>query len=95
MVGPGFRDPMVTVKKRKTPENNFFCKKILNVKNLFLLVMPKYERKQNFSFLYYPQSGSKAMISRERERKKDISTVCWVVRKAVLDSVFLYIRYGI
>ena len=60
MVGLGFHDQTLAVKSRKMPENYFF---------IFLLVMPKYGEKPNFSFL----SGSKAMNVEEREKKVSVN----------------------
>ena len=58
-VGPGFRNRTLAIKRRKnTRKSVFFVNFFLLNDNdffIFLLFMPKYEGKQNVSFLSIPE----------------------------------------
>ena len=75
--GPGGRDRTLAVKSLKNPKKNqfFFVKKYkLPKKNIFfciyILVMPKYWRKQIFSLGSFPEVGKKQKTEKKKEKKR-------------------------
>ena len=51
-------------KKKKRPKISFFC--------IYLLVMPKYWRKQIFTHRSFPEVGQKQKTERKREKRKKV-----------------------
>ena len=69
---------MLAVKSRKTPENQFFSRKKIEITNLFLHLSSSYAKilgGELFRTREIPRSGSKAKTEKKRKREKDRTIV--------------------